>query len=103
MRVMFFYPGEEGTYIENIHVRVYHTGIVHIRANQEEVTTHIQNCEILWCHPFLPYAQTDGPEPVPEVGNNVRVLRAKIEKSSALASTRIDTFEPPPSDKPPTN
>lgn len=48
MRVIFFYPGEEGTYVDNAHVTLYDNGIVHIRSNQEETTTHLQNCEILW-------------------------------------------------------
>jgi hypothetical protein len=48
MRVIFFYPGEEGTYVDNANVTLYENGIVHIKSNQEETTTHLQNCEILW-------------------------------------------------------
>jgi hypothetical protein len=48
MRVIFFYPGEEGTYIDNAEVVLYENGIIHIKSNQEETTTHLQNCEILW-------------------------------------------------------
>ena len=48
MRVIFFYPGEEGTYVDHPEVTLYENGIVHIRSNQEETTTHLQNCEILW-------------------------------------------------------
>lgn len=48
MRVIFFYPGEEGTYIDNADVILYENGIIHIKSNQEETTTHLQNCEILW-------------------------------------------------------
>lgn len=48
MRVIFFYPGEEGTYIDNADVVLYENGIIHIKSNQEETTTHLQNCEILW-------------------------------------------------------
>jgi hypothetical protein len=48
MRVIFFYPGEEGTYVDNAEVTLYENGIVHITSNQEESTTHLQNCEILW-------------------------------------------------------
>jgi len=47
-RVVFFYPGEEGTYIDNAHVTLYATGIVHIEASNEVTTTHLQHCEILW-------------------------------------------------------
>jgi hypothetical protein len=48
MRVIFFYPGEEGTYVDNAEVTLYENGIVHIASNNEESTTHLQNCEILW-------------------------------------------------------
>lgn len=48
MRVIFFYPGEEGTYVDNADVTLFENGIIHIRSNQEETTTHLQNCEILW-------------------------------------------------------
>lgn len=48
MRVIFFYPGEEGTYVDNANVTLYENGIVHIKSAQEETTTHLQNCEILW-------------------------------------------------------
>jgi hypothetical protein len=48
MRVIFFYPGEEGTYVDNAEVTLYENGIIHIKSNQEETTTHLQNCEILW-------------------------------------------------------
>ena len=48
MRVIFFYPGEEGTYIDNAEVTLFENGIIHIRSNQEETTTHLKNCEILW-------------------------------------------------------
>src|ERR1700684_2244244 len=48
MRVIFFYPGEEGTYVDHAEVTLYENGIVHIASDQEESTTHLQNCEILW-------------------------------------------------------
>jgi hypothetical protein len=48
MRVIFFYPGEEGTYVDNADVTLYENGIIHIKSNQEETTTHLKNCEILW-------------------------------------------------------
>lgn len=47
-RVVFFYPGEEGTYVENPTVTLFENGIVHIRAKSEETTTHLSHCEILW-------------------------------------------------------
>jgi hypothetical protein len=48
MRVVFFYEGEEGTYIENVRVTLYQSGIVHLRSEEEETSIHLQNCEILW-------------------------------------------------------
>ena len=48
MRVIFFYPGEEGTYVDNATVTLFENGVVHIRAQNEETTTHLQHCEILW-------------------------------------------------------
>jgi hypothetical protein len=50
MRVIFFYPGEEGTYVDHAEVTLYSNGIVHIKSAQEETTTHLQNCEILWTY-----------------------------------------------------
>jgi hypothetical protein len=47
-RVIFFYPGEEGTYVDHAEVTLYENGIVHIKSPQEESTTHLQNCEIIW-------------------------------------------------------
>ena len=69
MRVIFFYPGEEGTYVDNAEVTLYENGIVHITSNQEETTTHLQNCEILWRF------ETDAEERV----NKVRLLKPKTE------------------------
>lgn len=48
VRVVFFYPGEEGTYVDQPFVTLYENGIVHLANAQEETTTHLQNCEILW-------------------------------------------------------
>ena len=47
-RVVFFYPGEEGTCVDHAMVTLYENGIVHIKAPYEETTTHLQNVEILW-------------------------------------------------------
>jgi len=47
-RVIFFYPGEEGTYITNVDVALYSNGIVHLKNQNEELTTHISNIEIVW-------------------------------------------------------
>ena len=69
MRVIFFYPGEEGTYVDNAEVTLYENGIVHITSNQEETTTHLQNCEILWRF------ETDAEDRA----NKVRLLKPKTE------------------------
>jgi hypothetical protein len=74
MRVIFFYPGEEGTYVDNAQVTLYENGIIHIASNQEETTTHLQNCEILWRF------EVDGEDRA----NKVRLLK------------RNDSDSPPP-------
>ena len=67
-RVIFFYSGEEGTYVDNVHVTLFANGIIHIRSNQEETTTHLQNCEVLWSF------ELDSAE---ERTNKVRLLKPK--------------------------
>ena len=67
MRVIFFYPGEEGTYIDHAYVTLFENGIVHIQSSQEETTTHLQNCEILWRF------ETEAEERTPKV----RLLKPK--------------------------
>ena len=72
MRVIFFYPGEEGTYVDNAEVTLYENGIVHLKSNQEETTTHLQNCEILWRF------EVDAEDRA----NKVRLLKPKSEARS---------------------
>ncbi len=72
-RVIFFYPGEEGTYIDHAEVILYENGIVHIRSAHEESTTHLQNCEILWAY------ETETAE---ERNTKVRLLKPKGGKDS---------------------
>lgn len=48
VRVVFFYPGEEGTYVDQPDVTIYETGAVHIKNVQEETTTHLRFCEVIW-------------------------------------------------------
>jgi hypothetical protein len=58
-RVIFFYPGEEGTFIENAQVTLFENGAVHVKTRQEETTTHLQNLEIQWrLHPEHHQART---------------------------------------------
>src|SRR6476469_5743361 len=80
MRVIFFYPGEEGTYVDNAHVTLYENGIVHIRSNQEETTTHLQNCEILW------QFEIEGEERA----NKVRLLKRESPESHSEKSPSSD-------------
>lgn len=47
-QIIFYYNGEEGTYISDAKVSLYESGVVHIESNGEIVTTHISNCEIVW-------------------------------------------------------
>jgi hypothetical protein len=81
MRVIFFYPGEEGTYIDNANVTLFENGIIHIQSQLEETTTHLQNCEILW----------NFENEADERQNKVRLLKPK--KGSETSS---DPFEPEP-------
>lgn len=47
-RVHFYYPGEDGTFIEHADVTLYESGVIHIQAKHEETTTHLVHCEIIW-------------------------------------------------------
>jgi hypothetical protein len=86
MRVIFFYPGEEGTYVDNAQVTLYENGIIQIKSNQEETTTHLQNCEILWRF------ETDA---VDDRVSKVRLLKPKGE-----ARAQDDSAEPSLDGKP---
>ena len=48
MRVIFYSSVDECSYIDQAQVTLWSNGIVHIKAKNEETTTHLQNCEILW-------------------------------------------------------
>lgn len=73
-RVIFFYPGEEGTYVDNAQVTVYENGIVHLKSANEETTTHLQNCEILWRFEV---------EAEDRAASKVRLLKPKSESRAA--------------------
>ena len=49
-QVVFYYPDEEPTCIDEVQVTLYASGIVHLRIlkTKEEITSHLQNCEIVW-------------------------------------------------------
>ncbi len=80
-RVVFFYPGEEGTYIEHAFVTIYENGIVHIKARLEETTTHLQNIEVQWSIP-------QELEP-----RNIKLLKPK---SRAEEAKSLDGLRPEP-------
>ena len=73
MRVVFFYPGEEGTYVDDCKVTLFENGVVHLRAKDEETTTHINHCEILWR--YKNPLKEEGP------GGNVLSLRNRSKES----------------------
>jgi hypothetical protein len=89
MRVIFFYPGEEGTYVDHAEVTLYENCIVHISSNQEETTTHLQNCEILWRF------ETDAEDRA----NKVRLLKPKVE-SRSIEEPSVKSESPKPDGKP---
>ena len=79
MRVIFFYPGEEGTYVDNAEVTLYENGIVHITSDQEQSTTHLQKCEILWNF------HTEADE---RATTKVRLLKPKAEAKVETKDTK---------------
>ena len=48
LRVIFYYQGEEPTYLDDAYVTVYRNGMVEVLHRNEHVSTHVQNVEILW-------------------------------------------------------
>jgi len=48
MRVIFHFPEEDSTYVDHAMVTLFESGIVHIKSQHEETTTHVQYCEVLW-------------------------------------------------------
>jgi len=96
MRVVFFYPGEEGTYVDDCMVTLFENGVVHLRSKSEETTTHLHHCEILWRY------ENPVDKPKGEGAGKVRVLKFKNREGGARDDDRKP--EPPkdPSKKPPT-
>lgn len=72
-KVVFFYPGEEGSFIEDVYVRLYENGIVELCSVGELASTHIQNCEILWSRPVNFKLKDD------EKRRHIRLIRAPLE------------------------
>lgn len=48
LRVIFYYQGEEPTYLDDARVTVFRNGMVEVMHRNEHVSTHVQNVEILW-------------------------------------------------------
>jgi len=53
-RVIFHYPGEDSTFLDVPHVTLYKNGTVDIKHKSENISTHIQNLEIIWKRKNLP-------------------------------------------------
>lgn len=47
-RVIFYYTGEDGTFLDMAFVTVFKNGVVEVWHRNEHVSTHIQNVEIIW-------------------------------------------------------
>jgi hypothetical protein len=47
-RVIFYYYGEEPTYLEDAQVTIFRNGVVEVIHRTEHVSTHAQNVEVLW-------------------------------------------------------
>ncbi len=48
LRVIFYYQGEEPTYLDDAYVTIFRNGMVEVEHRNEHVSTHVQNVEILW-------------------------------------------------------
>lgn len=83
--MVFFYPGEEGTYVENVDVTLYVNGIVHFKAGPEESTTHLKNCEILWTS-----EQASPKLPVDDRSSKVRLLKPGASRKDADPEVRAE-------------
>ena len=105
MRVVFFYPGEEGTYVDDCMVTLFENGVVHLRSKTEETTTHLHHCEILWRY------ENTVDQPKGDGTGKVRVLKFKNREGGTANADRAeksgkgDKPEPPKPNgpkKPPT-
>jgi len=46
--VVFYFPGERISYLEDAFVTVYHSGVVEIDHPTESLITHLHNTAIVW-------------------------------------------------------
>lgn len=86
-RVIFFYPGEEGTYVDNADVTLYANGIVVISTPLEESTTDLRNCEILWRY------ETDADDRMS--GSKVRLIKSALERDKSRPDVAKDPSKDP--------
>lgn len=49
-RVIFYYQGEDPTFLEDAFVTLFRNGVVEVKHRNEHVSTHVQNVEISWKH-----------------------------------------------------
>lgn len=47
-RVIFYYQGEDPTFLEDAYVTLFRNGVVEVKHRNEHVSTHVQNVEISW-------------------------------------------------------
>ena len=73
--MIFFYPGEEGTYLDHCQVTVFNNGVVDVMHESEHTMSHIQNCEILWSYQSSSQTKTSSP---------VRLIRTKQNLKPSL-------------------
>jgi len=76
MRVIFFYPGRRGHLCRQRRSHPLRERIIHIKSNQEETTTFLQNCEILWKY------ETEADDRA----NKVRLLKPKSGNEAVQAA-----------------
>lgn len=47
-RVIFYFPGERISYLDDAYVTLYHGGVVEIEHAYEHVVAHLHNTAIVW-------------------------------------------------------
>jgi hypothetical protein len=47
-RVIFYFPGERISYLDDAHVTLYHGGVVEVEHQDEHVVAHLHNTAIVW-------------------------------------------------------
>lgn len=47
-RVIFYFPGERISYLDDVRVTVYHGGVVEVEHPQEHIMAHLRNTAVVW-------------------------------------------------------